>query len=85
MLIATAIVYYGSLIFLTIILLIVISCFKICGKKQDIVNEVQSGNIESIEPKNDTNQNSNENESSTSLENNSNNGETKNNENYSNI
>jgi len=85
MLIATAIVYYGSLIFLTIILLIVISCFKICGKKQDTVNEVQSGNIESIEPKNDTNQNSNENESSTSLENNSNNGETNNNGSYSNI
>ena len=43
-LIVTAIIYYGSLLFLTIILFIVISCLKICGKKRELNLEKENEN-----------------------------------------
>ena len=41
-LVVTAIIYYGSLLFLTVILLIVISCLKFCGKKRELNNEKEN-------------------------------------------
>jgi hypothetical protein len=43
-LIVTAIIYYGSLLFLTIILFIVITCLKICGKKRELNLEKENEN-----------------------------------------
>lgn len=38
-LVITAIIYYGSLLFLSFILFIVISCLKLCGKKRELNTE----------------------------------------------